>query len=98
MMLEAKTDPTATTNTKSKTFSFERVRLPETRSIVNSAANPMTESVTVRPTLYQLSKKNGGCGIAECTSRIGAMSLEHTGKRRVSIAGIAPPAVYIWDQ
>src|SRR6267143_2318515 len=63
IIVEANTDPTATTNTKSNALSLERVRLPDTRNSTISAEKPTIESVSVLTTLYQLSKKKGGCGI-----------------------------------
>src|SRR5436305_884763 len=62
MMVDANTDPTATTNTKSNTLSFDRVLLPDPRKRMISAVKPTIERVNVRPMLYQLSKKKGGCG------------------------------------
>ena len=53
------TDPTATTKTKSKTFIFESVRLPDTRSTTISARKPRKARVADRPRLYQPLKKNG---------------------------------------
>src|ERR1700682_589981 len=88
IIVDANTEPTATTKTKSKALSLESVRLPDPRSRIMSAAKPMIESVTVLPTLYQLSKKNGACGIAGCSIR------EFTRTRWESTgiyAGIAPP-------
>jgi hypothetical protein len=95
MIIEANTEPTATTNTKSKTFSLERVLLPEMRNIVNSTTYPTIESVTVRSTLYQLSKKKGVCPIS-LTCEPGGRNEPNSGAAEwYSIAGIAPPHVYI---
>jgi len=87
VIIDAKTDPTATTNTKSKTLSLESVRFHDTRSIPISAAKPTIVRVTVLPMLYQLSKKKGGCGIA------GYDMVDFTRTRwgrMGTIAGIAP--------
>src|SRR5450756_2954350 len=95
MIIEANTEPTATTKTKSKTFSLERVRLPEMRNMMNSAAKPTMDSVTVRSTLYQLSKKKGVCPISLACERGGEIVPNTGAANGYSIAGIAPPDVYI---
>ena len=67
----AKTEPTATTKTKSNTFIFDSVLLPEKRRIMMRAMNPTEASVAERPTKYQLSKNQGtcSCGLTKTSRR-----------------------------